>query len=44
MNTTNNETAFIELRKVFEEKFYIEVQELFVPKYLNFLFFSFLLD
>ena len=35
LNTTNNETAFNELRIVFEEVFDIKVQEGSVLKYLN---------
>ena len=36
LNTTNNETEFTELRRVFEEHFEIKVQEVYVLKYLNF--------
>ena len=35
-STTNNETAFTELRMVFEKQFEIKVQEVSVLKYLNF--------
>ena len=35
INTTNNETAFTELTRFFEEHFEIKVQEVFVHKYLN---------
>ena len=43
LNNTNNKTAFPEPRKVFEECFDIEVQEVSVLKYINFRFFSLLL-
>ena len=36
INITNNETAFTELRRFFEEAFDIKVQEGSVLKYLNF--------
>ena len=35
LNATNNETAFTELKEVFEEDFEIKVQEGSVLKYLN---------
>ena len=35
INTTNNETSFTELRRVFEEDFEMKVQEGSVLKYLN---------
>ena len=34
LNTTNNETSFTELRRVFEEAFQIKVQERSVLKYI----------
>ena len=43
-NTTNNETAFPELRRVFEEDFQIKVQEVSVLKYLNFRIFQYPID
>ena len=36
INTTDNETAFTELTRVFKENFEMKVQEGSVPKYLNF--------
>ena len=36
LNTINNETAFFELTRVFEEHFDIEYQEVSVLRYLNF--------
>ena len=36
LNTTNNETAFTELRRVFEEVFNIKFQEGYVIQYLLF--------
>ena len=36
LNTTNNETDFTELTRVFEERFNIKVEEGSVLKYLNF--------
>ena len=36
LNTTNNETAFTEIRRGFEETFEIKFQEEYVLKYLNF--------
>ena len=36
LNTTNNKTAFPEIRRVFEEGFYIKAQEQSVLKCLNF--------
>ena len=35
INTTNNDTAFTELRRVFEEGFYIKFQEESILEYLN---------
>ena len=35
LNNTNNETAFTELTRVFEEHFVVKVQEVSVLKYLN---------
>ena len=35
LNTTNNETAFPELRIFFEEDFEVKFQEVSVLKYLN---------
>ena len=43
LNTTNNEIEFTEVTRVFEEYFYIKVQEVYVLKYLNLRFFSLLL-
>ena len=43
LNTNNNETAFPELRRVFEEHFEMKVQEVSVLKYLNFWFSGLLL-
>ena len=40
LKTTNNETAFPELTRVFKEHFEIKVQEGSVPKYLNILIFQ----
>ena len=40
LNTTNNETAFPELRRGFEESFDMKVQEVSVLKYLHFLIFQ----
>ena len=37
LNTTNNETTFPELRRAFEERFEMKVQEGYVLKYLNLL-------
>ena len=36
LNATNNEKAFTELTRVFEEHFEMKVQEVSVLKYLNF--------
>ena len=36
LNTTNKDTYFTEIRKVFEESFYIKIQELSMLKYPNF--------
>ena len=36
INTTNNETDFTELRRVFEEALGVKVQEGYVLRYLNF--------
>ena len=36
LNTTNNETEFPELKRVFKEHFEMKVQEVSVLKYLNF--------
>ena len=36
LNTTNNETTFHGIRRVFEESFGVKVQEVSVIKYLNF--------
>ena len=41
MTTTNNVTAFHELPRVFEEQFWMKVQEVSVLKYLNFLIFQY---
>ena len=35
LNTSNNDTVFPELTRVFEEYFYIKVQEVSVLKYPN---------
>ena len=35
LNNTNNETSFLEFRRVFEEAFKMKFQQLFVLKYLN---------
>ena len=40
INTTNNETEFTELTRVFEEHFEMKVQEGSVLKYLNLLIFQ----
>ena len=40
LNTTNNETAFTELTRVFKERFEVKLQEGSVLKYLNFLIFQ----
>ena len=40
INTTNNNTAFPELRELFEGLFEIKLQEEYVLKYLNFSDFS----
>ena len=37
INNNSNDTAFLEIRKVFEESFDIKFQEVYVPKYLDFL-------
>ena len=36
INTTNNETSFTELIRVFKEHFEVKIQELSVLKYLKF--------
>ena len=36
IKTANNETSFTEPRRFFEEDFEMKVQEVSVPKYLNF--------
>ena len=41
INTTNNETGFTELRRVFEEAFEIKFQEGSVLKYLDFRIFQY---
>ena len=41
LNTTNNETAFLELTRVFKENFEIKLQEESVLKYLNFRIFHY---
>ena len=43
INTTNNETDFTELRRVFEEALGVKVQEGSVLKYLNFRICQFLI-
>ena len=43
INSTNNETAFPEIRRVFEEAFEIKVQAGYVLKYPQFRIFSILL-
>ena len=43
LNTTNNETSFTELTRVFEGNFEMKVQEVSVRKYLNFIIFQSLL-
>ena len=40
LNTNNNETVFLEIRRYFEEVFDIKVQEESIPKHLNFRIFQ----